>query len=120
VRTSNAANTAKPRVAQSLRMIEQPGEREYPPHANLYIDLLPDDGLILAFIPEENLKSNREVIASMPKAPRCFAGIPKENERSRPQAPILWRPGTARTLPMIACTASRPLTFSASATATRL
>ena len=53
-------------------MIEQPGKREYPPHANLYIDLLPDDGLILVFIPEENLKSNRKVTASIPKAARLL------------------------------------------------
>jgi uncharacterized damage-inducible protein DinB len=66
-RTSNAANTAKPRVARSLRAIEKPGEGEFPAYAHIYIDLLPDDGLILEHL-EENLTSTRKFIASVPEA----------------------------------------------------
>jgi uncharacterized damage-inducible protein DinB len=64
--TLNPANTTKRKVPPSLRVIEKPGEGEYPVYAHIYIDLLPDDRLILHHL-EDNLKSTKEFIASIPK-----------------------------------------------------
>jgi uncharacterized damage-inducible protein DinB len=63
----NTSKTARPKAPRSLRVIEKPGAVEYPPYAHIYIDLLPDDGLILTHL-EENLKSTRKFIASIPEA----------------------------------------------------
>jgi uncharacterized damage-inducible protein DinB len=65
--TSNQANTAKRKVLPSLRVIEKPGEGEYPTYAHIYIDLLPDDGLILQHL-EDHFKSTKKFVASIPKA----------------------------------------------------
>jgi uncharacterized damage-inducible protein DinB len=64
-RTSNAAITKKRTTPRSLRVIEKPREGEYPAYARSYIDLLPDDGLILKHL-EENLRSTKNFIASVP------------------------------------------------------
>jgi uncharacterized damage-inducible protein DinB len=48
-------------------MIGKPEDGEYPAYAHRYIDLLPDDGLILRHL-EDNLKSTRKFIASIPEA----------------------------------------------------
>jgi uncharacterized damage-inducible protein DinB len=53
----------KPR---SLRVIEKPREGEYPAYAHIYIDLLPEDGLILKHL-EDNLKTTKIFVASIPK-----------------------------------------------------
>ena len=52
---------------RSLRVIEKPREAEYPAYAHIYSDLLPDDGLILAHL-ENNLRSTKKFVASIPKA----------------------------------------------------
>lgn len=52
---------------RSLRAIEKPREAEYPAYAYIYSDLLPDDGLILAHL-ENNLRSTKKFVASIPKA----------------------------------------------------
>ncbi len=65
--TSNQADTAQRKVLPALRTIEKPGEDEYPAYAHIYIDLLPDDGLILKHL-ENDLKSARKFIASIPEA----------------------------------------------------
>jgi uncharacterized damage-inducible protein DinB len=49
-----------------LRVIEKPREGEYPPYAHIYIDLLPDDGLILQHL-ADNLKTTKKFIVSIPK-----------------------------------------------------
>jgi len=50
----------------SLRVIEKPGDSEYPAYAHIYIDLLPDDGLILQHL-AENLEHTRNFVASLPE-----------------------------------------------------
>jgi uncharacterized damage-inducible protein DinB len=54
----------KVRILRFLRVIEMPREEEYPSHAHRYINLLPNDGLILKHL-EANLKSTRKFIASI-------------------------------------------------------
>jgi uncharacterized damage-inducible protein DinB len=65
--TSKLADASKRKVLPSRRTIEKPEEGEYPAHAHIYIDLLPSDGLILQHL-ENNLKSTKKFIASIPKA----------------------------------------------------
>ncbi len=63
----NRTNTAKRKAPPPLRVIEKPGEGEYPAYAHIYLDLLPADGLILQHL-DDNLKSTRRFVASIPKA----------------------------------------------------
>jgi uncharacterized damage-inducible protein DinB len=63
----NRANTTERKVLPPLRVIEKPGEGEYPAYAHIYLDLLPADGLILQHL-DDNLKSTRKFVASIPKA----------------------------------------------------
>jgi len=49
-----------------MRVIEKPREGEYPAYAHIYIDLLPDDGLILKYL-ADNLKTTKKFVASIPK-----------------------------------------------------
>lgn len=49
-----------------LRVIEKPREGEYPAYAHIYIDLLPDDGLILKHL-AIGFKATRKFILSLPK-----------------------------------------------------
>jgi uncharacterized damage-inducible protein DinB len=65
--TSHGPNAASPRGLRSLRVIEKPGEGEYPAYAHIYIDLLPDDGLILKHL-EDNLAFTRKFVTSLPDA----------------------------------------------------
>jgi len=48
-------------------VIEKPREAEYPAYAHIYIDLLPDDGLILAHL-QNSLRSTKKFVAAIPKA----------------------------------------------------
>ena len=50
-----------------IRTIEKPGEQEYPPYASMYIDLLPDDGLLLQHL-RENLDVTCGLIRSLSEA----------------------------------------------------
>jgi uncharacterized damage-inducible protein DinB len=63
--------TSRPAIARqeigSLRAIEKPGDSEIPGYAHIYIDLLPDDGLILKHL-DENLEHTRNLVASIPEA----------------------------------------------------
>lgn len=63
--TSSAMSTAGRKQPGSYRRIEKPREGEYPAYAHIYIDLLPDDGLILKHL-EDNLESTRKFVASIP------------------------------------------------------
>ena len=65
--TSNRAHVAKQKVLPSLRVIKKPDDGEYPAYAHIYIDLLPDDGLILKHL-DDNLTSTKKFIASIPEA----------------------------------------------------
>lgn len=49
-----------------LNVIEKPREGEYPAYAHIYIDLLPDDGLILKHL-ADNLKITRKFVLSIQK-----------------------------------------------------
>jgi len=49
-----------------LRAIEKPGNSEYPAYAHIYIDLLPDDGLILKHL-SENVEHTWNLVASLPE-----------------------------------------------------
>jgi uncharacterized damage-inducible protein DinB len=51
---------------RSLKVIERPREKEYPAYAHIYIDLLPDDGLILKHL-ADNLKTTKNFVAAIPK-----------------------------------------------------
>jgi len=65
-RHTSSGATAKRKALRSLRVIEKPGEGEYPAYAHIYIDLLPDDGLVLKHL-EDNLRSAKKFLASIPK-----------------------------------------------------
>lgn len=47
-----------------MRKIEKPERGEYPVYAAMYIDLLPDDGLVLKHL-EDNFKATKELIHSL-------------------------------------------------------
>jgi hypothetical protein len=47
-------------------MIEKPRAGEYPAYAHIYIDLLPDDGLILNHL-ADNLETTKKFVVSIPK-----------------------------------------------------
>jgi len=49
-----------------MRLIEKPKDNEFPPYANMYIQLLPDDGLLLKHL-KNNFKSTKELILSLPE-----------------------------------------------------
>jgi uncharacterized damage-inducible protein DinB len=51
---------------KSFRVIEKPREGEFPAYAHSYIDLLPDDGLILKHL-ADNLETTRKFVESIPK-----------------------------------------------------
>jgi len=63
-------NSAKPAIddqkLKPFRTIEKPGDSEFPKYAHIYIDLLPDDGLILQHL-AENLEFTRNFFASIPE-----------------------------------------------------
>jgi uncharacterized damage-inducible protein DinB len=48
-----------------MKLIEKPAPGEFPPYAAMYIDLLPDDGLILKHL-EENYKATKKLVLSLP------------------------------------------------------
>ena len=54
-----------------MRRIEKPKEGEYPPYAEIYIGLLPDDGLVLNHL-RENGKATRDLILSLPEDKLAF------------------------------------------------
>jgi uncharacterized damage-inducible protein DinB len=49
-----------------MKLILKPVSGEYPPYTSMYIDLLPDDGLVLQHL-EENLKKMQYFILSLPE-----------------------------------------------------
>src|SRR5258708_38098935 len=65
----------------SLRVIEKPGDSEYPAYAHIYIDLLPDDGLVLQHL-AESLEQTRNLVASLPRL-ACFIAMRQINGPSK-------------------------------------
>ena len=49
-----------------MRVMEKPREGEYPAYAHIYIDLLPDDGLIRNHL-ADNLETTKKFVVSIPK-----------------------------------------------------
>jgi uncharacterized damage-inducible protein DinB len=49
-----------------MRTIEKPKDGEFPPYANMYIQLLPDDGLLLIHL-RNNFIAIKELIVSLPE-----------------------------------------------------
>ncbi|MDQ3744102.1 MAG: DinB family protein [Acidobacteriota bacterium] len=58
-----------------MRKIEKPKEREYPPSADIYIRLLPDDGLILRHL-KERIRVASEIILSLPEEKLAYRYAP--------------------------------------------
>jgi hypothetical protein len=67
VKKSTAVPAIDMQERRPLRAIEKPGDSEYPAYAHIYIDLLPDDGLILQHL-AENIEHTRNLVASIPEA----------------------------------------------------
>jgi uncharacterized damage-inducible protein DinB len=49
-----------------MRSIEKPKDGEFPPYANMYIKLLPDDGLLIKHL-KDNFIAIKELILSLPE-----------------------------------------------------
>jgi hypothetical protein len=49
-----------------MKQLEKPKAGDYPPYASMYIDLLPDDGLILNHL-EDNLKATIDLVSKLPE-----------------------------------------------------
>jgi len=49
-----------------MRTIEKPREGEFPQYAIMYIELLPDDGLLLKHL-QDNFIATKELILSLPE-----------------------------------------------------
>ena len=49
-----------------MRLIEKPKDGEFPPYANMYIKLLPDDGFLLKHL-HDNFVAVKELILSLPE-----------------------------------------------------
>ena len=58
-----------------MRIIGKPKEGEYPPYASIYIELLPDDGLVLRHM-GESLKTTTAFILSLPEERLAFRYAP--------------------------------------------
>lgn len=58
-----------------MRKIEKPKEDEYPPSADVYIRLLPDDGLVLRHL-EERVRVASELILSLPEEKLAYRYAP--------------------------------------------
>lgn len=58
-----------------MRKIEKPKEGEYPPSADIYIRLLPDDGLVLRHL-KERIRVASELILSLPEEKLAYRYAP--------------------------------------------
>lgn len=58
-----------------MRKIEKPKEDEYPPSADIYIRLLPDDGLVLRHL-KERIRVASELILSLPEEKLAYRYAP--------------------------------------------
>ena len=48
-----------------MKVIQKPNEGEYAPYAKIYVDLVPDDGLVLTHL-QDNLKTVQTLVLSLP------------------------------------------------------
>ena len=60
-----------------MRTIQKPQEGEYPAYASMYIDLLPDDGMVLQNM-EENMRMVIEFIQSLPEEKLLYRYAPEK------------------------------------------
>lgn len=58
-----------------MKKIQKPKPGEYPPYAAMYIDLLPDDDLVLQHL-EENFRTTKEFILSLPEEKLLYRYAP--------------------------------------------
>ncbi|MDZ7625523.1 MAG: DinB family protein [Ignavibacteriaceae bacterium] len=58
-----------------MQIIQKPMPGEYPAYASMYIDLLPDDGLVLKHL-EENFRLTKEFILSLPEEKLLYRYAP--------------------------------------------
>jgi uncharacterized damage-inducible protein DinB len=58
-----------------MRLIDKPKASEYPAYANMYIKLLPDDGLILQHL-EDNLRATKEFMLLIPETKLNYRYMP--------------------------------------------
>jgi len=58
-----------------MKIISKPKIKEYAPYAAMYIDLLPDDGLVLAHL-EENFRLTKNFILSLPEEKLLYRYAP--------------------------------------------
>jgi hypothetical protein len=57
------------------RIIQKPSPDEYPPYSEIYMELIPDDGLVLRHL-KENLTRVKELIYSLPEEKLYFRYAP--------------------------------------------
>lgn len=65
-RRQEKAPALKPAGEETVRRIAKPEAGEFAPYASMYIDLLPDDGLILQHL-RSNFETTRNLILSLPE-----------------------------------------------------
>jgi hypothetical protein len=58
-----------------MKKIKKPEPGEYPAYASMYIDLFPDDGLLLQHL-EDNFKAVKELILSLPEEKLLYRYAP--------------------------------------------
>ena len=58
-----------------MKIIQKPKPGEYPEYASMYIDLLPDDGLVLTHL-EENFRITKNFILSLPEEKLLYSYAP--------------------------------------------
>ena len=58
-----------------MKLIQKPKPGEYPQYASMYIDLLPDDGLVLTRL-EENFRLTKNFILSLPEEKLLYRYAP--------------------------------------------
>jgi len=75
MKTPTSNPTMDQQTLGSFRIIEKPGDSEYPAYAHIYIDLLPDDGLVLQHL-AESLEQTRNLVASLPEARLLYRYAP--------------------------------------------
>src|SRR6185312_11027714 len=60
-----------------MKLINKPVPEEYPPYAAMYINLLPNDGLLLQHL-EENFKATEGLILSLPAEKLLYRYAPNK------------------------------------------
>ena len=58
-----------------MRLIQKPSPDEYPPYSHIYMDLIPDDGLVLTLL-KGNLVKIKELVLALPEAKLYYRYAP--------------------------------------------